>query len=235
MTFAIATSFDLQFKYSYAQMFKSFYCIYISFYLISCSFAHVWLCSSTHLGRKADTGKLTHIFFSPHNHYRYIFSSLHSPSQQKRNCMDPLEIGIIAFIAWFAYSRYETLSGLVFTPGGAKFDFSNPTSPVITINILVQNPTSNSLTLNSIAANVTLNGNAAGNISDFTQIVVAPNSQSTIPLSFRPNLVNLISQIYQSFTNGEAINGTLVGTANVNNTAVPINMAFSGVQNLIPI
>lgn len=149
--------------------------------------------------------------------------------------MDSITLVILLALGWYGYSRYETLKGLVFTPGGVSFDFSNPTAPVITINVIVQNPTSNALTLNSIATNVTLNGSAAGNISNFTNTTIAPNSQTTIPLNFRPNLVSVISDIYNAFESGAAINGTMVGTANVNNTAVPINFAFSGVENLVPV
>src|SRR5690242_10602652 len=118
---------------------------------------------------------------------------------------------IAGAVALWAYSKAHTGANLQFLPMGASWDGGS-----LHIQTGVQNPTNDSLQFHSFAGTVYINGTAAGNVSDFTPAIIAPNAQTPVTLSFTPSLVGLASMVINQLNNGGGVAIVVKGSANVN-------------------
>jgi LEA14-like dessication related protein len=131
-------------------------------------------------------------------------------------------------LAWVIFGNASTVNNLVFVPTGAGFDISSPLSPIINVTVNVQNPTSGSLQLNSFAGTASVNGTASGNVSYFQPTVIAANAQTQIVVQVRLSDLGLIAALMNFINAGTgAIAVSIVGTANVNGAALPVNISLN--------
>lgn len=129
--------------------------------------------------------------------------------------------GGAAAIYYFG-SRVNTLSGLNFVPRGLSF-----VGGAARIVVGVQNPSSYPLTLRSVAANLIVNGNTFGNVSGFIPVVIAPNSETPVPLLFTPSIFGIAADILDAVNRDSlAVTAALQGSANVDNNSLPLNLQF---------
>jgi hypothetical protein len=128
---------------------------------------------------------------------------------------------VAGVVALWAYSKAHTGTHLQFLPLNASWDGGS-----LHVQIGVQNPTNDSLQLQSLAGTVAINGTTAGNISDFTPALIAPNAQTPITLSYTPSIFGIVSTVVNQLNNGGPINITVNGTANVNGIPLPVNLTF---------
>lgn len=133
-------------------------------------------------------------------------------------------IGGSALALWL-YTKAHTAMNLQFLPLGANWD-----GGALHVQIGVQNPTNNSLQVTSLAGTVYVNGTAAGNLSDFTPALIAPNSQTPIQLTYTPSLFGAISSVLNQLTNGGGVNIEVKGTANVNSIPIPVDIKFQAIS-----
>jgi LEA14-like dessication related protein len=144
---------------------------------------------------------------------------------KKNSSTNLLLIGAAAIAAWYFWTRTSALNSLIFTPVGLGVQ-----GPGISLAVNVANPTNTPLQLSSIAGSLNINGSAVGNVTDFQPAVIAPNSQTQINLLITPNVFGLAAGVINEVDGNEGsgtIQASLTGTANVNNTPLPINLAFS--------
>jgi hypothetical protein len=134
-----------------------------------------------------------------------------------------LIFGALGIGAWYFLTRLSTVGSLNFVPRGLGL-----VGNAVSVIIGVQNPTSEGLNLQSISGNLVVNGNSVGNVADFTPVTIAPNQETQIQLLITPNIfgiaANAIYQLSNNLTGG--INATLQGSANINNTSLPLNVNF---------
>jgi hypothetical protein len=105
----------------------------------------------------------------------------------------------------------------------------NGITPVVTLGVTAQNVTSEALQFGALAGNAYLNGTLIGNVSGFTPVNIAAQSQTVIPLTIVINATAVISDVV-SLLNGTA--GTSValevkGTANVSNLVLPVDITYN--------
>ena len=125
-------------------------------------------------------------------------------------------------LAYYAYTRISLGNGLQFVPLGVTTGGNG-----LLVNIGVQNPTSNSATLNSFAGNLKANGSSIASVSNFQGLTIGPNAQTSLQFSVTPNLIGLGIDLIDIAQNGlDNLAFTMSGTANVNNTPIPVNINF---------
>jgi LEA14-like dessication related protein len=130
--------------------------------------------------------------------------------------------------AFIFFGGAQTVNSLKFVATGVGFDVSNPLSPIVNVSVIVQNPTSNSLQLNSFAGTATVNGTSSGNVSYFTPVLIAANSQTTITLQIRLSDAGIISDLLNFINAGTgAILIAVNGTANVNGAGLPVSLSMN--------
>lgn len=98
----------------------------------------------------------------------------------------------------------------------------------VSVQLAVQNPRSTGFTINSIVGNVFANGNQIANLSSFYPVLVAPNSESIVPVTLRTGVLDIFSNL-RDIIDGELNLGAridIVGTINVNDTAIPLNIQY---------
>jgi len=116
--------------------------------------------------------------------------------------------------------RYRQVANkLLYTLGGVSID---GTKVKVTINIL--NPTGVSATIRSIAGDMLTNGNKIATLQYFGKTVVQPNASTSITIELVPSAVGLITTVANAIYSGYKPNFKLIGTANVNNISIPINV-----------
>jgi LEA14-like dessication related protein len=128
-------------------------------------------------------------------------------------------------LAWYFFSRAQTLSNLIFVPRGI-----GTVAGGVSVRLGVQNPTANPIQLNSLAGSLVINGNAVGNVSSFLPVTIAPNAETVLDLTIIPNMFGAASQVLNLIEGNEfntKLNPSLQGTANVNNIAVPLNISLT--------
>lgn len=117
--------------------------------------------------------------------------------------------------------RYRQVANkLLYTLGGVSID---GTKVKVTINIL--NPTGVSATIRSIAGDMLTNGNKIATLQYFGKTVVQPNASTSITIELVPSAVGLIATVANALYGGYKPNFKLIGTANVNNISIPINVS----------
>lgn len=116
--------------------------------------------------------------------------------------------------------RYRQVANkLLYTLGGVSID---GTKVKVTINIL--NPTGVSATIRSIAGDMLTNGNKIATLQYFGKTVVQPNASTSITIELVPSAVGLITTVANAIYGGYKPNFKIIGTANVNNISIPINV-----------
>lgn len=103
----------------------------------------------------------------------------------------------------------------------------------LVIRIAVQNPTNSSIKLQSLAGEVYANDKLVGNVSSFTPIQIAANSETVLSFDIVPNvagLINLISNFVKTLvkkTQKLGLRIKLDGTANVDGISLPVNISYT--------
>lgn len=143
---------------------------------------------------------------------------------KQNSSLTPLLIAAAAFGAWWFWSRANALSSLIFIPKGVGVQGGG-----LNLILGVQNPTGAAIQLNSLAGSIQVNGSNLGNVSDFSPVVIAPNSETDIPLYLTANVFGIAGSLLGQLDGNEGagnFNANLVGTANINNIPVPVNLNF---------
>lgn len=101
-------------------------------------------------------------------------------------------------------------------------------NPVLSIDIKAQNPTNETFTVKSLIGNVSVNGQFAGNVSSFTEAIIAANSESNLNLKVRLGIGTLSEQLVNLIMG--RLPGQVVirvqGTANVDTLLFPVDLSY---------
>ena len=130
-------------------------------------------------------------------------------------------------VALYGYNQYRAGGNLNFFPGPVTDMSFEGMNPVATAQLLIQNTSNVSFTIYSLSGSVTLNGTMIGNISDFTPVTIAGNSEGYIPLKLRLLLLTIVQNLINAFGGG-AIKENLqvTGTVNANGIQVPLSITY---------
>ena len=143
----------------------------------------------------------------------------------KKNSTNSLLLVAAVVAAYYLWTSAGTINSLQFIPKGIAVQGSG-----FSLVLGVQNPTNNAINFSSLAASLNVNGSPVGNVSSFTPVTIAPNSETDINLLVLPNAFGIASGIINLAEGNEGsgnFSSSLSGTASVNNTALPINIPFS--------
>jgi hypothetical protein len=143
----------------------------------------------------------------------------------KKNSTNSLLLVAAVIAAYYLWTSAGTLNSLQFIPKGIAVQGSG-----FSLVLGVQNPTNNAINFSSLAAALNVNGSPVGNVSSFTPVTIAANSETDITLMVIPNAFGIASGIVNLADGNEGsgnFSSSLTGTANVNNAALPINIPFS--------
>lgn len=100
------------------------------------------------------------------------------------------------------------------------------TSGGIDLNLIAQNPQDAGFVVNSVVGNVLLGSTVVGNISSFSPVTIAPNSETPIRLTIRPSLtgaLSLLSDVIKGNVAKQPI--TVSGNVNAGGTVLPLNLS----------
>lgn len=141
-------------------------------------------------------------------------------------CMELLvTLGLVA-VLYFG-NLYRAASNLVFFPGRITGFSIQGFSPEITAELIVQNTNNISFYVTSLAASVTSNGTLIGNVSNFTPVTIAGNSQTTIPLLLILQPLALTNNIIGIITGGSGSTEIKIsGQLNADGIQAPIDLVY---------
>lgn len=154
------------------------------------------------------------------------------PRKKSDNLLKGILIAGGGLLLWNLYSHGAAALSLNFLPGRIKKLSWDGLGPSLQIELQAQNTSNHSFNVLSIAGNVYVTQNGKdyliGRVSDFTQVAVAPNSVSLIPLNISMQLTGVVQNlinILQSGLNAQTIK--LQAFANVDALQVPLNYTYN--------
>jgi hypothetical protein len=138
-----------------------------------------------------------------------------------------LMLGVAGVILVNLLKKGTSLGRLNFYPAAVSKITFDGAIPVMKFGLAAQNTSGNKFIVNSIAGNLYANGYLIGNISNFTPVVIPPNSQVIVPLTARLSPVGIVQNIIEAFDGGNfSIEVELDANANIDNFQAPINLKY---------
>jgi hypothetical protein len=127
-----------------------------------------------------------------------------------------------AALYYFA-TRANTINNLQIVPRGISFE-----GGAANLALGVQNPTSTGLQFGSLSGTLYVQDRPLGNVSSFTPTYLAPNSETRVTVRVAPSLLGIAAGIMDLAEGNEpaGISARLSGTANIDNTGLPLNINF---------
>ncbi len=132
--------------------------------------------------------------------------------------------GLLAYNAMAKGTALKTMNFYPKSVDSIRFD---GVTPVIRLGLAVQNTSGQQLIVRSIAGNLWANDYLIGNLSNYTPLVIRPNSESILFLTIRLSILGVVQDIINAFTNRgttQVIN--LQARANVDNYQIPIDIKY---------
>lgn len=102
-------------------------------------------------------------------------------------------------------------------------------TPLLKIDVAVQNPSNEQFVITSIAGDVKADGSVIGSGSLFQQVVIAPNSESVLPVVVRLSPLAVVSDLINIITKQSGIPMTVGfdGYVNANGFVTPIDLVYN--------
>lgn len=137
-------------------------------------------------------------------------------------------LGIGALAAWFAIAKKNAIPLLNYYLSGLGIDFDGVT-PILNVRLNIQNVTNEQFNINSIVANVYADGVQIGNLSTFIPVTIRPNSQITLPVNIRLQLLAIVSDLVDLIQKKTGIPKTLSikGYVNASGVVVPMEINYT--------
>jgi len=108
-----------------------------------------------------------------------------------------------------------------------NIEFEN-SAPVLTLGLVVQNTSNQYFTLNSIAGNIYSNNYRIGTVGSFIAQNIPANSETTLYLKVRMDLLGVVNDIINAFTTGNIQQKIeLDATANIDTLQVPVKLSYT--------
>lgn len=145
-----------------------------------------------------------------------------SAARTERNTFILLGLGVLGFVIW---SKFRAISNLVFSPGSVTGIDIQGTVPFVYFTVFVQNTAGTGVTIDSFAGNIWANGQLIGNVSNFSPVYLAPNSQTSVPITAQLGFLGIVNEIIAAFQNRNTSQQIEVkGYANGVGFQVPVNI-----------
>ena len=140
-----------------------------------------------------------------------------------------LALGAVgALIVYHLWRESSAAGNLVFTPGNVTNMAFSGSTPVVAFTINVQNTSTTDLLLNSIAGNLYSNNTLVGNVSNFSPVTIAANSQTVLPVNASFQILGIANDLISAFQSGSTQqNLELEGFANVGGAQVPLDLKMT--------
>lgn len=98
--------------------------------------------------------------------------------------------------------------------------------PTVVANFAVQNTSNQKITIKSISGDLTVNGKYLANISQFSPIVIQPNSETILPINIKAGIISIIDQIVpilKKKTGTKNFVADFNGTVNADGFVIPVS------------
>ncbi len=136
--------------------------------------------------------------------------------------------GVLGYLGWFLWRKYNAIKNLIFAFGNVSSLDLVGTTPVLTFTIIAQNTSTTDIQVNSFAGNLYANNLLVGNVSNFTPVIIAANSNTAIPVQAQLGLIGIVNDIITAFQTKNAVQNLHIdGAINVLGQQVPIKMDFA--------
>lgn len=143
--------------------------------------------------------------------------------------MNPLILGVLAVAGFIVFDKLQTAGtaqrlNYLITSTRFEFQFLQVTA---FIYVGIQNPTSNSVTFNSLAGSLYLNGEYVANVSSFASTAIPGNQETNIEIKVRLSTIEMGAELVAWLKNPSGVIVMFDGTININNSPVPVNLAYN--------
>ncbi len=127
----------------------------------------------------------------------------------------------------YFWNLSKAATNLIYFPGNITGFRLDGISPVILVDLIIENTNNASFTINSLAGTVMSNDTVIGNITNFSPIEVAGNSQAAIPLTLTLQPIALVGDIISIITGGIGKRDLKVhGTVNANGIQAAFDLNY---------
>lgn len=134
---------------------------------------------------------------------------------------------LAGFAGLYLWNLGRAAGNLIYSPGNITGLSLSGFSPVITADLVVQNTSNITFTISSLAGNVTADGTQIGNISNFTPVIVPPNSQGVVPLTLILQPLGIVNELVSIIAGGVGKRDILIqGSVNANGSQFAFNVAY---------
>jgi LEA14-like dessication related protein len=134
-----------------------------------------------------------------------------------------LPIVVLGAAAFLLIRRTAFAKNLNFVIRGVKLG-GRWLAPRIEITIGLQNPSNQKANFKSLSGLVKWNDAEFANISSFNAVTIAANSETQIKVNAEPSVMGIFETVKKIIKEGIKGKITIVGTANVDNLQIPINV-----------
>lgn len=133
-----------------------------------------------------------------------------------------------AVFALVYFSKASAAHNLKFFIATVSAEMQGAT-PVIVLQVMIQNPTNEAYQVNALVGNLsTSTGYLIGNVSGFTPVPIAAQSQQLYNVNVRVNLIGTALDIFNLVSNGQGLTQIVKfdGAINVSGLVVPIELDY---------
>jgi hypothetical protein len=136
-------------------------------------------------------------------------------------------LGLAGIVGYELLAKTQALGTVNFFPGKLHSLSFDGATPIVTVQLLAQNTSNKLFTMQSIAGNVYTDNYLVGNVSNFTAVQIAPNTQTAIPIKIRLSLLAVVNEIIAAIQTGNFSKTLYVDAhANIDGLQVPIKETF---------
>ena len=136
-------------------------------------------------------------------------------------------LGAAGIILYTMLTKKAALGTINFYHASVKGIHMDGLTPVLTLGLAAQNTSNQKFVIRSIAGNVYADNFLIGNVSNFTQQTIYPNTSGVLNLVCRLSPIGIVSQLIDAWQTGSfEMEVKLDAYANIDNYQVPIKFTY---------
>jgi LEA14-like dessication related protein len=132
----------------------------------------------------------------------------------------------LAYVGFQIFTKVQAVASFNVLVTNVKLLFRG-IIPTVVCDITIQNPTKESFTVSSLTGDIFVNNTLIGQISDFTDEMINPNSESKISVDVPLSLNGVADQISSMINNRNVTMNVLInGSLKLNGVPLPVHVTY---------